>query len=277
MVLTYGNGELFQGAATTLGNELLRAGAHGLASGVVSALDGGNFASAFVSGAAASGIGSYAQGINMNSGLMVASTTVMGGAVAWATGGDFLQGAMQGMNIGFLNHAMHDDRNILGGSATCEVLPDGTLAAQEYLDEVKVTGQRRLKLPNVPIEKPLEPVSPEFGILLAGRAVVNGLAGVVMDGINSIYRYSIWQNKTVQFGNNPNQLYHAFRHVDDMGLNRNIVRRTILDDLKSLDDIPVGKAINRGIDVSGSRVQYTVFKRLKNGKYIYNIGRIHGK
>ena len=43
--LTYGIGELFQGAATTLGNELLRAGAHGLASGVVSALDGGNFAS----------------------------------------------------------------------------------------------------------------------------------------------------------------------------------------------------------------------------------------
>ena len=40
---------------------------------------------------------------------MPVSTTVMGGAVAWATGGDFLQGAMQGMNIGFLNHAMHDD------------------------------------------------------------------------------------------------------------------------------------------------------------------------
>ena len=111
MVLTYGNGELFQGAATTLGNELLRAGAHGLASGVVSALDGGNFASAFVSGAAASGIGSYAQGINMNSGLMVASTTVMGGAVAWATGGDFLQGAMQGMMIGALNHREHDPVN----------------------------------------------------------------------------------------------------------------------------------------------------------------------
>jgi len=40
---------------------------------------------------------------------MVSSTAAMGGVVAWATGGDFLQGAMQGMNIGFLNHAMHDD------------------------------------------------------------------------------------------------------------------------------------------------------------------------
>ena len=109
---SYGIGELFKGAAATFGNELLRAGAHGLASGVVSALDGGNFASAFVSGAAASGIGSYAQSVNMNSGLMVASTTVMGSVVAWATGGDFLQGAMQGMMIGALNHAQHDGDEI---------------------------------------------------------------------------------------------------------------------------------------------------------------------
>ena len=107
---SYGIGELFKGAAATFGNELLRAGAHGLASGVVSALDGGNFASAFVSGAAASGIGSYAKTIKgLETWQMVSSTAAMGGVVAWATGGDFLQGAMQGMNIGFLNHAMHDD------------------------------------------------------------------------------------------------------------------------------------------------------------------------
>ena len=79
-------------------------------SGVVSALDGGNFASAFVSGAAASGIGSYAKTIKgLETWQMVSSTAAMGGVVAWATGGDFLQGAMQGMNIGFLNHAMHDN------------------------------------------------------------------------------------------------------------------------------------------------------------------------
>ena len=58
---SYGIGELFKGTAATFGNELLRAGAHGLASGVISALDGDNFASAFVSGAAASGyeLGTY--------------------------------------------------------------------------------------------------------------------------------------------------------------------------------------------------------------------------
>ena len=39
---------------------------------------------------------------------MITSTTAMGGVAAWATGGDFLQGAMQGMTIGLFNHAMHD-------------------------------------------------------------------------------------------------------------------------------------------------------------------------
>jgi RHS repeat-associated protein len=106
---SYGIGEAFKKAAATFGNELLRAGAHGLASGVVSALDGGNFASAFVSGAAASGIGSYAKTIKgLETWQMVSSTTAMGGVVAWATGGDFLQGAMQGMMIGLFNHAAHD-------------------------------------------------------------------------------------------------------------------------------------------------------------------------
>ncbi|MGF0099307.1 hypothetical protein ACQRD6_13430, partial [Prevotella sp. SGI.027] len=55
------------------------------------------------------GIGSFAQSVNMNPALMIASTTVMGGLAAWATGGDFLQGAMQGMTIGLFNHAAHDD------------------------------------------------------------------------------------------------------------------------------------------------------------------------
>ena len=105
---TYGIGSIFNGVGT-FGHELLRAGAHGLSSGVFNALNGDNFWNGLISGAASSGIGSYAQSINLNSGLMVASTTAMGGFVAWATGGDFLQGALQGMSIGLFNHSMHDD------------------------------------------------------------------------------------------------------------------------------------------------------------------------
>ena len=68
---SYGIGTAF-GNAGNVGHELLRAGAHGLASGVISALDGGNFVCSFVSGAAASGMGSYAQGVNIDPALMVA-------------------------------------------------------------------------------------------------------------------------------------------------------------------------------------------------------------
>jgi len=159
------------------GHELLRAGVHGLASGVVSALDGGNFVSSFVSGAAASGMGSYAQSVDMNTGLIVASTTAMGGVVAWAIGGDFLQGAMQGMAIGLFNHAVHNgEDDLMGGTAKCEILPDGTYVAPDDLPNITVRmfGGLQLSTPASPIEKPLESVHPEFGILFVERAAFQG-------------------------------------------------------------------------------------------------------
>ena len=70
---SWGIGGLFSNATTTFGNELLRAGAHGLASGVLSALDNGSFTSSFIAGAVASGIGSYAKGIKLDNSIMIAS------------------------------------------------------------------------------------------------------------------------------------------------------------------------------------------------------------
>ncbi len=104
---SYGIGAAF-GATGSFGHELLRAGAHGLASGVTSALSGGSFGRGFVSGAVSSGIGSFASGVDMNDGLMLASCAAMGGLTEWALGGDFLQGAMNGFIIGALNHMQHD-------------------------------------------------------------------------------------------------------------------------------------------------------------------------
>ena len=126
---TYGIGELFQGAGT-FGKELLRAAMHGLSSGVFAALNGDNFGSAFISGAAASGIGS----IHMDQTLMLASSTAMGGAMAWATGGDFLNGALQGLSIGFLNHAMHDDPQSVSSQQDDQDFPN-------MLPEVIVTAK----------------------------------------------------------------------------------------------------------------------------------------
>ena len=106
---TYGIGSLL-GNVGGLGRELLRAGMHGLAGGLYGLANNEKFGSSFLSGALSSGIGSFAQGVHINGGLMIASTTTMGGLAAWVTGGDFLQGAMQGMMIGTLNHSLHDER-----------------------------------------------------------------------------------------------------------------------------------------------------------------------
>lgn len=105
---SYGIGAAFGHGVGSFGKEMLRAGSHGLASGVINAIDGGDFVSAAVSGAAVSGIGSYVQSVDIDPRLMVASTTIAGGTVAWLTGGEFLQGAIQGFLIGAFNHSQYE-------------------------------------------------------------------------------------------------------------------------------------------------------------------------
>ncbi len=108
--VSFGIGAAFGGTGS-LEHELLRAGAHGLAEGILSMVKGEKFGSSFLSGATASGIGSYAQTVEMDLGLMIMSTTAMGSVTAWATGGDFIEGAICGMTIGVLNHREHDPVN----------------------------------------------------------------------------------------------------------------------------------------------------------------------
>ena len=262
---SWGIGGLFSNATATFGNELLRAGAHGLASGVLSALDGGNFASSFIAGAAASGIGSYAKGIKLDNSIMIASTTAMGGIVAWATGGDFLQGAMQGLMIGALNHAQHDGEYLMQRSERCELLPDGTYVAPYDLREVEVVG-RRIFYPRMLVEKPLEGVYPEF-FAMVSVSLIKFVAQIFSTGYQH-YNQN-WENRIIEFGNNPNSQYHAFRHTDKMGIDRNIIRNKVLQDMSTLDDIPSLTSANRFIYVSGRRIQYTVYKRYQNGREIY--------
>ncbi|WP_444817841.1 RHS repeat-associated core domain-containing protein [Streptococcus sp. HJ1] len=78
----------------------------------------------------------------------------------------------------------------------------------------------------------------------------------------------------IQFGSNPNQIYHAFRHTDDLGLDRELVKKAVIADLsKCANQVPNGKPFNQKITVNGIDIQYTEFK-LKNGTL--NVGRIHG-
>lgn len=82
------------------------------------------------------------------------------------------------------------------------------------------------------------------------------------------------QRLTVTFGRDPNQVSHAFRHVDKMGLVRAEVQAAIERHLPTVvENIPKGRPLNQIIEVAGKRIQYSAF-RLPDGSI--NIGRIHG-
>ncbi|RCR65964.1 hypothetical protein DUE52_29540 [Larkinella punicea] len=79
---------------------------------------------------------------------------------------------------------------------------------------------------------------------------------------------------TIQFGKTENQIYHAFRHTDALGLERTIVETAIKKHFPSIaSKITEGKPLNSIIEIAGQRIQYSAFK-LSDGTI--NIGRIHG-
>ncbi len=81
-------------------------------------------------------------------------------------------------------------------------------------------------------------------------------------------------NVTVQFGKTSNQISHAFRHTDALGLDRALVQSSIQTHFKTASSqIVAGKPFNQIIEIGGQKLQYTAFK-LSDGTF--NIGRIHG-
>lgn len=138
---SFGVGQVF-GPAGSIWNEAARAGVHGLSSGLISSWGGGSFRSGFFSGMTSSAVGSYGQSINMPTEAMVSSSALLGGLSSMAFGGNFLDGTINGLKIGLFNHAMHDNNDIMGCSARCERLPDGTYVAQENMDEVIATASK---------------------------------------------------------------------------------------------------------------------------------------
>jgi len=111
------------------------------------------------------------------------------------------------------------------------------------------------------------------------------LSGPVM-GANSGFRHFANAAKTtgqigmagddvaIQFGKDANQVEHAFRHTDALGLDRGVVQSEVQAHLKTVaSQITPGKPFNQVIEVGGQRMQYTAFK-LQDGTI--NVGRIHG-
>ena len=100
----------------------------------MNALQGENFGAGFASGAFASFAGSGAQWAGLGKGGVLGATTLFGGIGSASFGGDFLAGAMTGLNIGLYNH----NGGLMGKEASCERLPDGTFIAPGELQEVIV-------------------------------------------------------------------------------------------------------------------------------------------
>ena len=132
--MSYGIGSAFDGASKTLGNALLKAGAHGLSGGVQNALNGENFGIGFATGAIASFAGYGAQSAHFNACGVVGATTLAGGLTSWALGGDFFDGAMIGLSIGMMNDNLHQ---IDGGElpeAVCNGRKPFWMRAKEALE-----------------------------------------------------------------------------------------------------------------------------------------------
>ena len=97
-----GIGELLGHGVGSFGNEMLRAGLHGVNNGLISSLDGGNFLTGMAVGSASSLVGSGTQALGMSSTLVRAFSAVTGSVTSGLQGGGWIEGAMQGYDIGTL-------------------------------------------------------------------------------------------------------------------------------------------------------------------------------
>ena len=95
----------------------------------------------------------------------------------------------------------------------------------------------------------------------------------ILSFIKNIFKNKQISKKTIVFGQNGNQAYHTFRHIDKINLSQDVVRRIIINDLKTKhSQIIPGKPFNQIVKIGNYKLQYTAYK-LPNGKI--NIGRIH--
>jgi len=260
--LTFGVGGIFGHEIGSFGTELARAGMHGLVGGGLNAAQGGNFWQGFGTGFASSLAGSGMMAAGMPSDMLPYATGLVGAGSSWALGGDPISGFWQGYGIGALNHT--------GGS--------GTEADPFTLDEVVVTGTAPFPMQierggmlyrwngfdYVLIgERGLQNVYPEFDVLMVGRGLMNMFGNLAKGG----------SKVAVQFGKSSNQVSHAFRHTDALGLDRSLVQSTVQNHFSTVSSqVVTGQPFNQIVQIGGHRIQYTAWK-LADGTF--NIGRMH--
>lgn len=166
------------------GKEIVRAGAHGLWSGITNLLDGGNFGAGYATGFLSSFSGSLVQGIAGSRWGVIGATVSVGALSSHLLGGSWLDGATKGFFIGALNHGgFGSGKNVIKHE-------DGSFEAINSLPEVVVfaDGTTYWTLPlsgGIPTEKPLGLVYPEFDLLLSSRLLFN-LGSSILNSIHEM-------------------------------------------------------------------------------------------
>ena len=205
------------------------------------------------------GTGFNSIGDNLGDAGMIAFGTVAGGAGAALTGGNFWQGAVTGLVVSGLNHAMHSD----GG-------PDDPPAKVRTQESDKAEGWTNSQFRD--LYESCEFIIDAYGYV-RGAAEFSALKlGGFVAGVKGLF--SSGSKVLVQFGKNENQIYHAFRHIESMGLDQTVVKNAILKDITRISKtMPYGQSVNTTINVSNQQIIYSSYK-LSNGTI--NVGRITG-
>lgn len=112
----------------------------------------------------------------------------------------------------------------------------------------------------------------EFAKQAAFQAI-GGLAGhLIGAGIDAALaaRAATAQAEAVQFGRTANQVYHAFRHLQEEGVNVEAAKDAILNDISAKGTLPQGLTTGT-VNVGGRSLTYNAFK-LADGTI--NVGRV---
>lgn len=103
--------------------------------------------------------------------------------------------------------------------------------------------------------------------VVGGGLVIRGIA----EGFGALFGLGASSQAglvSVEFGANANQISHAFRHIDAIGISRDAVTTAIRADMPALQ---VGQGITRSVTVNGVDLTYRAHRATDS---LVNVGRI---
>lgn len=168
-----------------------------------------------------------------------------GGVASWVSGGNFQNGAVTAAFGYLFNHCSHGNCTTPLEQTLYDWMPGykaGTLLYNQTMGDGSWTGW-----------EVLDAASVGAGVAGRGLQALQGLrAGTV----------------GVEFGANANQVSHAFRHIDAVGLPRDAVMTAIRADIPALQ---VGQGVTRSVTVNGTELTY---RANRISESVVNVGRI---